>query len=90
MYNGWQGAGAALFVLFPFSYQTLSVIGAIGHLLVTVLLLGSLLLWYEGRRQDSSLLLGLSIAAAILLERHRLNPAELRAGVLRRVPGGEP
>ena len=45
----WAIAASALFLVFPFSYQTLNIIGAMGHVLVTFFLLAALLLWVEGR-----------------------------------------
>ena len=61
----WSIAAAALFLLFPFSYQAINVIGAIGHVLVTMLLLSALLLWYEGRSRSSPYLLAASVLLAV-------------------------
>lgn len=45
----WAISAAALFLLFPFSYQTVIILGAMGHVLVTMFLLTALLLWTESR-----------------------------------------
>lgn len=50
----WALLAALLFLLFPFSYQALAIMGALFHPLVTVMLLGMLLLWYDGRVRGSA------------------------------------
>ncbi len=67
------GLGAAvLFLLFPFSYQAVPWVGALNHLQVTVLILGSLLLYrasatsFPVGAQLRRLLRAASIALAIL------------------------
>jgi hypothetical protein len=62
----WSIVASALFLMFPFSYQNVSVIGAMGHMLVTALLLGSLILWWDGRSRNSLRLLVASVTMAIL------------------------
>jgi hypothetical protein len=62
----WSVAASVLFLMFPFSYQNISVIGAMGHVLVTMLLLGTLLLWWEGRTRNVPWLLVASVATAIV------------------------
>lgn len=62
----WAIAGAALFLLFPFSYQTLNIIGATGHILVTFFVLLSLVLWIEGRYRAVLWLQVAAVVSAIL------------------------
>jgi hypothetical protein len=57
----WAIAASALFLLFPFSYQTLNIIGAMAHILVVFFTLLALLFWIEGRYRG---LLTLKILAA--------------------------
>ena len=62
----WAIAAAALFLLFPFSYQTLNIIGATGHVIVAVLTLTALLCWAEGRYRASPALLIAAVLSASL------------------------
>jgi len=78
--NGWlvyhlarrlAGAGtavwaAALFVLYPLSYQVVPWAGAVMHPLVTCFVLGCLLAYYEGRCRPSRVWMGLAMLFAFL------------------------
>ena len=64
----WSFLPMILFLLYPFSYQALEILGTLVHTLVTAEILGVLLLWYDGRTLDSpvrlffgSLLAGLAL-----------------------------
>ncbi len=47
--SSWSLLPMILFLLYPFSYQDLEILGTLVHTLVTVEILAVLLLWYDGR-----------------------------------------
>ncbi len=49
----WSFLPMILFILYPFSYQDLEILGTLVHTLVTVEILAVLLLWYDGRLLNS-------------------------------------
>ncbi len=51
----WSLLPALLFLLYPFSYQALEILGTLVHTLVTAEILAVLLLWYDGRLLGSPL-----------------------------------
>ena len=59
----WAAVPATVFLLYPFSYQALEILGTLVHTLVTTELLAVVFLWYEGRRLRSPVRL---VAAAII------------------------
>lgn len=62
----WSLLPAALFLLYPFSYQAVAILGTLVHTLVTVQILAALLLWYDGRMQNSPIRLALAGVIAVL------------------------
>ena len=54
----WSLLPAVLFLLYPFSYQALEILGTLVHTLVTAEILAVLLLWYDGRTMRSPVRLG--------------------------------
>jgi hypothetical protein len=56
----WALLPMVLFLLYPFSYQALEILGTLVHTLVTVQLLAALLLWYDGRTRGSPVRLALA------------------------------
>lgn len=66
--EGWLtgGATALLFLLYPFSYQTVPWVVPLTHLLVTALVLGSLLLNQIAESRSSRILNALSVFLAFL------------------------
>lgn len=74
----WALLAAMLFLLYPFSYQALAIMGALFHPLVTVTLLAMLLLWYDGRVRPSWPRLALAGGlAAVALWSHEYGVAAL-------------
>lgn len=59
-------AAAALFLLFPFSYQAVPWVGSLTHPLVTVLILGSLVLNQLARKHGSRYLKSASLVLALV------------------------
>jgi hypothetical protein len=59
----WSLLSATLFLLYPFSYQSVAILGTLVHTLVTVQILAVLLLWYDDRTMRSP---GRLAAAAFL------------------------
>jgi len=51
--SSWSFLPMVLFLLYPFSYQDLEILGTLVHTLVTVEILAVLLLWYDGRTLNS-------------------------------------
>ncbi len=49
----WSLLPTVLFLLYPFSYQALEILGTLVHTLVTAEILAVLLLWYDGRTMRS-------------------------------------
>jgi hypothetical protein len=62
----WSIVPMVLFLLYPFSYQALLILGTLVHTLVTMLILAALLLWYDGRTRASPLRLGVSTIISVL------------------------
>jgi hypothetical protein len=62
----WSLLPGLLFLLYPFSYQALEILGTLVHTLVTVEILAALLLWYDGRMLRSTLRLVAACVMAIL------------------------
>jgi hypothetical protein len=61
----WSVVPMLLFLLYPFSYQALEILGTLVHTLVTVQILAALLLWYDGRMLHSPLRLAAAGAFSI-------------------------
>lgn len=72
----WAILPMVLFLLFPFSYQAVEIIGTVFHPLVTAEILAALVLWYDGRvRASAWRLLAASVATVLALWTHEFGAA---------------
>jgi hypothetical protein len=63
----WRGyLSAALFILYPFSYQAVPWVGSLSHLLVTFFILLTLISYLQMRRSRGYIFGGISLFAALL------------------------